>query len=142
MRLVRILRRDQRGAAALEFALVAPTLILFIVGIAQLGVLFMAQSGLNNAVAEGARCATLWPRPTDATIAAHMTANDYGLNAAGIGTPSIVHGTSDNADYVDIGLTYTVTPDFIFFTLPAVTLTESRRAFIQKPVASPAPATC
>ena len=47
------LKREEKGAAALEFALVAPALILFIVGIAQFGVLFMANNGLSNAVGEG-----------------------------------------------------------------------------------------
>jgi len=49
------LLREIRAAAALEFALVAPVLIVMIMGIAQLGLIFFANAGLNNAIAQGAR---------------------------------------------------------------------------------------
>jgi Flp pilus assembly protein TadG len=47
-------RRDD-GAAAVEFALVVPLLILLVFGIINFGVLFSQQLTLNNAVREGAR---------------------------------------------------------------------------------------
>ena len=132
MRLFRKFRHDERGAAAMEFALVSPALILFVVGIAQLGTLFMAQSGLTNAVAEGARYATVYPRPTDTQIAARMAEARYGLNPANITVEPFAHGEVDSANYIDITMSYDVTPDFIFFTLPEITLTETRRAFIHE----------
>lgn len=49
----------QRGAAALEFALVAPVLIMLLLGIVDFGVLMNAQSVVANAVREGARTAAL-----------------------------------------------------------------------------------
>ena len=124
------LKREEKGAAALEFALVAPALILFIVGIAQLGVLFMANNGLRNAVGEGARLATIWPRPTDAQITQRITDGRFGLKQSGITGPTYATGVSAGANYVDVTMSYTVTPDFIFFTLPPMTLTETRRAFV------------
>lgn len=129
-RLGRIRRRDE-GIAAAEFALVAPALILLIVGIAQLGILFMANAALRNAVAEGARYATIWPRPNDTQIRNRITGSDFGLDSRRMATPAIVHGTSDGANFVDISVTYTVPLDFIFFSTPPVTLTETRRAFVQ-----------
>jgi len=134
MRIARKLRRNADGAAAVEFALVAPALILLIVGIAQLGVLFMANAGLHHAVGEGARFATIYPRPNDEQIRARIADTRYGLDPASLSTPTITPGTDDGAPYLDISATYTVTPDFVFFTLPAVTLTETRRAFVQPQV--------
>ena len=124
------LKREEKGAAALEFALVAPALILFIVGIAQFGVLFMANNGLSNAVGEGARYATIYPRPTNAQITQRLTDGRFGLKSANISGPTYSTGVSAGADYLDITMSYTVTPDFIFFTLPPMTLTETRRAFV------------
>lgn len=124
------LKHEDKGAAALEFALVAPALILFIVGIAQFGVLFMANNGLRNAVGEGARYATIYPRPTNAQISQRLTDGRFGLKPSRITGPTYTPGISGGADYIDITMSYTVTPDFIFFTLPPLTLTETRRAFV------------
>lgn len=131
IRRFRTLRRDARGAAAIEFALVAPALIVFIIGIAQLGMLFMANAGLTHAVAEGARFATIFPRPTDAEIRARIADSRFGIDPANLRTPTITHGTDDGASYAEISASYDVPLDFIFFTLPSVTLTETRRAFVQ-----------
>ncbi|HEV2865939.1 MAG TPA: TadE/TadG family type IV pilus assembly protein [Allosphingosinicella sp.] len=135
-KLSRTLRRNERGAAAMEFALVAPALILLIIGIAQLGILFMANAGLRNAVAEGARFATLDPRqaitPEERTarIRNRITSSRFGLDPANMSTPTVTYGTSDSANYADISASYTVQLNFIFFSLSPITLTESRRAFI------------
>ena len=124
------LKRDQKGAAALEFALAAPALILFIVGIVQCGVLLMANNGLDNAVGEGARYATIFPQPTEAQITQLMTDRRFGLDPTKIAGPTYATGQTGGSNYVDITMSYTVTPDFIFFTLPPMTLTETRRAFV------------
>lgn len=135
MRLLRRIRRSEDGAAALEFALITPALVLFIVGIAQLGILFMANAGLRNAVAEGARFATIYDedtegRPTDTQIRDRITSSDFGLDPANMTTPSITACTSGGDACIDISVSYDVPLDFIFFSLPPVTLTQTRRAFV------------
>lgn len=127
----RRVRGHAGGAAAVEFALILPALVLLIVGIAQLGALFMANAGLRNAVAEGARYATIYPRPTDTQIRERITRARFGLDPANIVSPSISYGVSFGAHYADISMSYSVPMNFVFFTLPPVTLTETRRAFIQ-----------
>ena len=133
-RLLARLRRSERGAAAIEFVLVAPALVLMIVGIAQLGILFMANAGLRNAVAEGARYATIYVpetgRPTDAQISARIASAEFGLEAENLDDPVIVHGVDAGANFVDISVSYDVPLDFIFFAMDPVTLTETRRAYI------------
>lgn len=132
MKLPTLLRRDQRGAAAVEFALIAPALLTFIVGIAQLGTLFMANAGLRNAVAEGARLAAVFPMPEDDEILTRIDEREFGLRADLITEPTITHGTDANGvPYADISMSYAVPLNFIFFETPPVTLTETRRVFTQ-----------
>lgn len=52
-------RRSQRGAAAIEFAIVLPILLLFILGIVDLGLMMNSVSVTANAAREGARAAAL-----------------------------------------------------------------------------------
>ena len=59
MKLLRFLRRDERGVAVIEIAIVLPVLILFIYGIFQIGILYQANAGMQHALGEGARYATL-----------------------------------------------------------------------------------
>lgn len=138
-RLLLRLRRDGRGISALEFGLLAPVFIALIIGIGQMGILFQAQAGLRHAVQEGARYATLYVsnntgtkmRPTDAQIIAKVTSSEYGLNSAYITGPTVTTGTSNGATYLDITMSYNVPLDFVFYRPPAVTLTETRRAYVQ-----------
>lgn len=55
----RRLHSDQRGVAAIEFALVASTLILLILGSVGVGLLWWTANGLQVAAALTARCAAL-----------------------------------------------------------------------------------
>ena len=51
--------RDQRGASAVEFALVLPLLIVLVVGIAEFGRAFQVQGTLSAAAREGVRAMAL-----------------------------------------------------------------------------------
>ena len=128
--LLRKLRQNKRGAAAIEFAIGAPILILFLIGLARLGILYMANAGLRSAVAEGARLATIYPTPTDAQISARIMSSRFGLQSANMTTPTITRGVANSANYVDIRVQYTVPMDFVFFQLSSVVLVEQRRAFV------------
>jgi len=141
LRRLRRLRPDRRGISAVEFALLAPAFLGAIIGAGQVGILFLAQAGLRNAVGDAARCATIWPRPSDATIKARMATNRFGLNTAYLGTPTVTSGTSNGATYLDISATYNVPLDFVFYHPPAITLRETRRVFVQSQLATTQP-TC
>ena len=52
-------RRDERGAAVVEFALILPVLVLFVFGIIQFGQAYSARIELTGAVREGARAVAL-----------------------------------------------------------------------------------
>ena len=130
MRLLDRFWRDQQGASAMEFALASPVLVLILAGIAQLGILFMANAGLKNAVAEGARYATIYPRPTNTQIQGVISSRRFGLTAANLSTPTLTPGVADGANYLDVSASYTVNLNFVFFNINGITLTETRRAFV------------
>lgn len=61
-------RRGERGAAAVEFALVVPILCLLLFGIIAYGMMLTFRQNLSQAAAEGARAAAVAPKnPTDAS---------------------------------------------------------------------------
>lgn len=128
--LIRNLGPARDGAAAIEFAMAAPFLILLLVGILQVGLMFLAKNGLQHAVEAGARYATIYPSPTDSQISQKMLASAYGLESSGISGPTFARGTTTSgAKYINIAMTYSMTPDFIFFNSPAIELTQTRVAF-------------
>jgi Flp pilus assembly protein TadG len=129
-RLGKALLADRRGVGAVEFALIAPALFMIIVGIAQLGTLFFAKAALQNVVAEAGRYATISPRPTDTQIQEKIRTARFGLNAQRLSAATIVAGKSDNADYLDITMSYQVPLNFIFVRIAPVTLRETRRVFV------------
>jgi Flp pilus assembly pilin Flp len=130
MRRLLKLRRNERGMSAVEFALVAPAFCTFIIAIAQFGILFFAQSGLKSAVAEGARYANIYPRPSNDLILARITERRFGMDASKIVAPTITQGTAGGRTYLDIEMKYDAEMNFIFFTWSNLRLTEKRRVFV------------
>jgi Flp pilus assembly protein TadG len=53
------LRREERGAAAVEFAMTVPILLLAMLGIIEFGRVLWAQNALHYAVEDAARCASI-----------------------------------------------------------------------------------
>lgn len=128
--ILRALHADRRGATAAEFALTVPMLLMILVAFVQVGVLFFANAGLQNAVGEAARAATLWPRRTEAQIEQELMDSRFGLNADLMDEPVFTYGREGGQDFVEITVTYTPNLNFIFFEVPGVTLTQTRRAYL------------
>jgi Flp pilus assembly protein TadG len=72
--------RSQRGAAAVEFAIVVPLLFLLIFGIIDFGFGFHAWDASENAAREGARVAAVDPNTAD--ITARVRSSSSFLNQA------------------------------------------------------------
>ena len=69
MALTRKMRcRGEQGAAALEFALVMPVLLMILIGIAVLGHAMMVRFMLNGAAYDAARVCSLQRTPTSACV--------------------------------------------------------------------------
>src|SRR6476469_1162835 len=114
------LRANDEGAAVVEFAFALPVLIMFIWGIAQFGMIMAADAGIQHALGEGARIATLFPTPSDTTINQRMTDSLFGnflgsytVTNCGVqtfSTTSTVNGvttTKNTGRGIDLNITYT-----------------------------------
>jgi Flp pilus assembly protein TadG len=124
--------RDSRGLGAVEFALVAPALFTLIIGITQLGVLYFANADLRNAVAAGARYASIFPRPSEDAIKQRTTQQVARLQTGKLSAPKVTYAMDANGyQYAEIEMSYNVPLDFVLFKSPAVTLVERRRVFLQ-----------
>jgi Flp pilus assembly protein TadG len=124
------LHADKKGVSAVEFALILPLLVLIIVGIAQMGILYFSHAGLRNLVAEGARFASISPRPTDAAIKARINQGGFGLVPSKLGQPAITYGNTNGNHWADISVSYTVHLNFIFWAPSPFQIEEKRRVFI------------
>lgn len=122
--------RDKKGVSAVEFALILPLLIVLIVGIVQMGILYFAHAGLRNLVAEGARYASISPRPTDTAVKARLAQGGFGLTSSKLKTPAITYGNTNGNEWADISVSYTVHLNFIFWTPAPFDIEEKRRVFI------------
>ena len=73
-RLFRTLRKDSEGAAAIEFAIAVPVLTVMIWGMFQIGLIFQANAGMQHALGEAARYATIFPTPSDTQLQTRISA--------------------------------------------------------------------
>ena len=132
---IRKLHRDEKGASLVEFAIALPVLVAFIWGIFQCGLLFQAKAGMQHALGEAARLATIWPTPSDSTIRAQVTAKKFGTYNGSLGTLTITDNTTGSGPTLkvvskDLTLTYTHTMRFLFLPARTVTLTKTKRVYL------------
>jgi Flp pilus assembly protein TadG len=75
--------RDERGATALEFAILAPVFFLLIFAVIAFGLLFWTQVGLQHGAEMAARCASinaaLCPTTNSSAITSYATQQALGL---------------------------------------------------------------
>jgi Flp pilus assembly protein TadG len=135
---------DKRGSPSVDFALTLPALVLVTVGVMQLGIAFLANAGLRNAVEAGARYATVYTStnavtnscgskgyPTDDQIKAVVAAKAFGMNSASLTAtiPAKGKDATTGECYVDVAGSYPVSFNFVFFSTPTFNLTYTRRAY-------------
>ena len=126
MSVLKILRHNERGAAAIEMAIALPVLLVMIYGIFQVGLVFQANAGMQHALGEGARYATIFPAPTNAQIKQRMDDSAFGV---GIGTFNAALPV-DGTNYKDLSVTFSMPTFFLFFEGPDVSLTRTKRVYI------------
>lgn len=76
-------RRDARGAAAVEFALILPVLMLIVVGIINYGDMLSVRQSVSQAASEGARAAAVTTGGDAEKVAAANRAVAGALSAQG-----------------------------------------------------------
>ncbi len=86
-------QKDDRGAAAVEFALVLPILILIVFGIIEFGIAFAQQLSLNSGARQGARLGVVGDKTCgQVATAAKTAATSIGITDTNISVASGVGG--------------------------------------------------
>jgi Flp pilus assembly protein TadG len=135
MNLFNRLRRNVDGAAVVELAIALPVLVTLIYGIFECSQLYEANAGMQHALGEGARYATLCipdtssstgcDNPTDSNIVAVENAKLFGPagGSFNVQTPTTSSG------YKTLTITYTRAMNFLLFAGPTITLTRSKQVY-------------
>jgi Flp pilus assembly protein TadG len=108
--------RNERGAAAVEFALVLPLLVLLFAGIAELGRIYYLQATLSGAAREGARVMALQNNVATAVTAVKSAAGSVAVSDAQIAvTPDTgaCRHTSPTAASTQASVTITFTTPLV-----------------------------
>ena len=130
-------RSDQRGTAGIEMAIALPVLVTAILGIFTVGQLFEGNAGMQHALGEGARYATLClsqgtsgcTLPTGTAIKAQVNSKLFGTSNGTFDTPLLTTSTASSG-YVTLSVTYHQTMQFAFVTGPTIDLTRSKRIYL------------
>lgn len=144
-RLLRI-RKDEKGAAAVEMAFALPIMIVMIWAFVQLAQVYRAVAGMQQALGEGARYATLCATqsatgcappvagtgtsPATGTIKKKIYDSVYGIGPGTFTVTDPASGTSGTAKYYDLTVTYTQPTNLFIFPGPTMALTRSKRVWI------------
>jgi Flp pilus assembly protein TadG len=111
-------KRSERGQTAVEFALIIPVMLLFVLGIFQVGVTYFNQESLATSARDGARAGAIHTGSTPAVIIQDakdaITSNASGLNTSslsitvtGVDNPQAPNGTLwEQGDIIDVTVTY------------------------------------
>ena len=127
---IRKIVRDDRGAAVIEMAFALPILVMLLWMIVQFGLVFRAMSGIQHALGEGARRATLWPVPSVDDVKATMEEAVYGIGPGEFDIVEPVPGTADGSDYLDLEVTYEQPTDLLIMPGPTITVSRSKRVWV------------
>ncbi len=127
-RIARALSRSRSGSAS-EFALTLPIWVITVFAVVNIGRFFVVRAGLQNAMGEAARVATLWPRKTETEIRTAFENGLFGLTTNEAPELDLETGTANGQAYVDLEVEYEPQFYLLFVNISPVTLNYSRRAF-------------
>ena len=97
---------DDRGAAAVEFALVAPCVVMLVVGTMSLSLMMLSIGSMHFAAEAAARCASAMPTvcSSQATIVAYANSSYLGA----VITPTFTYTVAACGNQVSATATYTL----------------------------------
>jgi Flp pilus assembly protein TadG len=136
-KLCRLCRKNRRGAAVVEFAIIAPVFFLLVFGMIEYGRMVMVQQILTNASREGARFAVV--QSADNTTAVQNVVEDYLESASIGGTPTIdvdwpASGGSSSSEPVTVTVSipfgqvsWLPSPMFVDSSMPLTAVSVMRR---------------
>jgi hypothetical protein len=129
---------NQDGAAAVEMAFALPVLVVMLYAFVQLAEVYRAVAGIQQALGEGARYATLCVNPTSSGCGAPTTAqvktkiqdSVYGIGPGTFTVPDPTSGTDGTGKYYDLTVSYSQPTNLIMFPGPTMSLTRKKRVWI------------
>jgi hypothetical protein len=138
MKLGRRLLRDQQGAATVETAFALPVLIVMIWAIVQFGMMYRALAGIQQALGEGARFATLCLNPTTSgctsppadDIKKEIADSVYGVGPGTFTVADPVPGKAGTSRFYDLKVTYEQPTSLLLFPGPTINVSRSKRVWI------------
>jgi Flp pilus assembly protein TadG len=138
MKLRRRITRNQDGVATIEMAFALPILIVLIWMFVQLAQIYRAMAGIQQALGEGARYATLCLNPTStgcstptaAQIKTRINDSVYGIGPGTftVSDPSL--GSSGTSNYYDLTVAYTQPTSLLLFPGPTIDVSRSKRVWV------------
>lgn len=140
MKLRRRLVRDERGTAIIEMAFGLPILVVMIWMFVQLAEVYRASAGIQQALGEGARFATLCidptatgcsiPSPDD--ISDKINASVYGIGPGhfDVGTPACTEDATNGGAYYDLSVTYTQQTSLLLVPGPNISISRGKRVWV------------
>jgi Flp pilus assembly protein TadG len=134
---IRVSNND-RGAATVEMAFALPVLVVMLYAFVQLAEVYRAVAGMQQALGEGARFATLCytqsatgcAAPTSDQIKAKINSSVYGIGPGTFDPPTVTFGSSGTANYYDLSVTYSQPTTLLMFPGPTMSLTRKKRVWI------------
>lgn len=99
-------KQKERGAVAVEMAMVLPLLLLILIGTMEFGRVFNVQNSLTQAAREGARHAAIHYNKADLDVSGTALASAPSLNGLGV---TVTDNADDCAPGEDVQVTTSVT---------------------------------
>ena len=132
MKNLNLLRRDRKGAAAVEFGLAFPVAMTLILAVMNFGIYLYFTNSMAAAIDTTARSAILWPTPNDSELQTNFENSLLTAKSFGAAKLTVTHGTSDDGrKYVDLEGTGSYKINLVFVNLGSVPVKSTRRAFVQ-----------
>lgn len=115
-----VLLRNKKGAAAVEFGLILPLLLIVVFGTIEFGLILYDQAMITNASREGARAGIVLREPAVSTGDITSVVNGYVTdNMISLGSPGAVStSVSGDCSAPDTDITVTVSYTYDFLVLP------------------------
>lgn len=137
--MVRPLSRNEQGVATVEMAFALPILIVLIFMFVQLAQIYRAMAGIQQALGEGARYATLCVNPSTSgcsvpTASQIKTVINNSVYGIGPGTFTVSDPTSGSdggtGHYYDLSVSYSQPTSLMLFPGPTVSVSRSKRVWV------------
>src|SRR5690349_17057072 len=125
--------KDDRGAAAIEMAFAVPILVTMIWMLVQMAQIYRATAGIQQALGEGARYATLCLTPSTSgcttpdpeSVKDKIDESVYGIGPGTFDAPVPTLETAGTSKYYDLSVSYTQPTNMLLFPGPTINVSRS-----------------